>query len=399
MSTNKKLGDVVDFIRGITFKPEDVVGVDEAGAVVCMRTKNIQEELEVDDLIAVPESFVRRDELFLQEGDILISSANSWNLVGKVARVPALPYRATAGGFIAIVRAKPGAIDSDYLYRWLASDSNQAAIRACGRQTTNISNLSVPRFLDLPISLPEREDQVRAAAILEKVDSLRRKRQETIRLADEFLRAVFIDMFGVPGASSKWPESFVANMVSNIESGWSAPSSDRDLSDQDLAVLKVSAVSTGWFLPDEAKPVDREMVDRQLVFPRRGDLLFSRANTRELVAACCLVEEDVDNRFLPDKLWRVTADPKRATNEYLCYLFRHPAFRHELTKQATGTSGSMLNISQAKLLNTPAPLPPVALQQKFTKIVNRAQVARRNSLNSLRDLQSLKESLTAKLFG
>lgn len=207
MSTNKKLGDVVDFIRGITFKPEDVVGVDEAGAVVCMRTKNIQEELEVDDLIAVPESFVRRDELFLQEGDILISSANSWNLVGKVARVPALPYRATAGGFIAIVRAKPGAIEPDYLYRWLASDANQAAIRACGRQTTNISNLSVPRFLDLPITLPVSADQVRAAIILDKADSLRRKRQEAIRLADEFLRATFFDLVGDPVANSRgWPE-------------------------------------------------------------------------------------------------------------------------------------------------------------------------------------------------
>ena len=194
-SRNMKLGDVVDFIRGITFKPEDVVGAKDSNAVVCMRTKNIQAELEVDDLIAVPASFVRRDELLLREGDILISSANSWNLVGKVARVPALPYRATAGGFIAIVRAKPGAIDSDYLYRWLASDSNQAAIRACGRQTTNISNLSVPRFLDLPISLPEREDQVRAATILDKTDSLRRKRQEVIRLADEFLRAVFFERF------------------------------------------------------------------------------------------------------------------------------------------------------------------------------------------------------------
>lgn len=399
MSQIKRLGDVVDFIRGITFRPEELVSVDQRDAVVCMRTKNIQEMLEVNDLIAVPESFVRRDELFLQEGDVLISSANSWNLVGKVTQVPSLSYRATAGGFIAIVRAKPGVIEPNYLYRWLASEASQAAIRSCGRQTTNISNLSVPRFLDLQITLPEKAEQVRVVKILDKAESLRHKRHKAIRVADEFIRAVFIDMFGVPGESSKWPESCVADMVSSIESGWSAPSSDRELSDQDLAVLKVSAVSTGWFLSEQAKPVDREIVDRPLVFPRRGDLLFSRANTRELVAACCLVDVDVDNRFLPDKLWRITAEPRQATNEYLCYLFRHPAFRHQLTKQATGTSGSMLNISQAKLLSTPAPLPPFALQQKFTKIVNRSQVARRNSMNSLRDLQSLKESLTAKLLG
>lgn len=275
------------------------------------------------------------------------------------------------------------------------------------KKYTVLGNGSVHRRRSIPfevlarleVSLPSIAEQHRASILLDKVDGLLRKRHKTIHVADEFLRAVFVEMFGTPGGASKWPVSSVANMVSSVESGWSAPSSDRDLNDQDLAVLKVSAVSTGWFLSEEAKPVDRAIVDRPLVFPRRGDLLFSRANTRELVAACCLVEEDVDNRFLPDKLWRVTADLKQATNEYLCYLFRHPAFRHELTKQATGTSGSMLNISQAKLLNTPAPLPPVALQQKFTKIVNRAQAARRNSLNSLRDLQSLKESLTAKLFG
>lgn len=331
-----------------------------------------------------------RGRLF-EPGTLLFAMYGS---VGKMAWAGV--RLATNQAILGITVRDPNQLAPNYLKHWLASRQEDFDRDANG---VTQKNLSAGYVRDLEIELPLIEEQLRIATILDKADSLRRKRQETIRLADEFLRAVFIDMFGVPDASSKWPASLVANMVSNIESGWSAPSSDRDLSDQDLAVLKVSAVSTGWFLPDEAKPVDREMVDRQLVFPRRGDLLFSRANTRELVAACCLVEEDVDNRFLPDKLWRVTADPKQATNEYLCYLFRHPAFRHELTKQATGTSGSMLNISQAKLLSTPAPLPPVALQQKFTKIVNRSQVARRNSLNSLRAMQSLKESLTVKLFG
>lgn len=227
MARNKKLGDVVDFIRGITFKPEDVVGADERDAVVCMRTKNIQAELDVDDLIAVPISFVRREELFLQEGDILISSANSWNLVGKVARVPALPYRATAGGFIAIVRAKPGAIEPEYLYRWLSSDSNQATIRACGRQTTNISNLSIPRLLDLPITVPGQAEQVRAATILDKAESLRCKRQEAIRLANEFLRAVFIDMFGEPNSNTKNFElGTIRDLVASANYGTSEKASE-----------------------------------------------------------------------------------------------------------------------------------------------------------------------------
>ncbi|MBE4980853.1 restriction endonuclease subunit S, partial [Enterobacter cloacae complex sp. P3B] len=83
-----KLGEVLTFIRGITFKPEEKIEASDPDAVVCMRTKNIQEELDESDLIAVPKALVKREELFLRHGDILISSANSWNLVGKVVQVP-----------------------------------------------------------------------------------------------------------------------------------------------------------------------------------------------------------------------------------------------------------------------------------------------------------------------
>lgn len=46
------------------------------------------------------------------------------------------------------------------------------------------------------VEVPPFEEQQRIAAILDKADSLRRKRQEANRLADQFLRAVFFDMFG-----------------------------------------------------------------------------------------------------------------------------------------------------------------------------------------------------------
>lgn len=213
------LGDAVDFIRGITFKPEDVIPRGDRGAVVCMRTKNIQERLDERDLIAVPSSFVKRDEQFLRESDVLISSANSWNLVGKVAQVPALSYAATAGGFIAIVRAKKGAVDPQYLYRWLAADTTQATIRKCGRQTTNISNLSVPQFLALPFDPPSFQEQHRIATILGTADNLRRKRQKAFRLANEFLRAAFYDRCGDPVANTmSWPERPIFE-IGNVTTG------------------------------------------------------------------------------------------------------------------------------------------------------------------------------------
>ena len=101
-----RLGDYAKLIRGITFKPVDKCYPSDEGAVVCMRTKNVQVTLDASDLIAVPSSLVKNPEKMLSAGDILVSSANSWNLVGKCCQVPKLQYPSTAGGFISILRPK-----------------------------------------------------------------------------------------------------------------------------------------------------------------------------------------------------------------------------------------------------------------------------------------------------
>ncbi len=381
MSLNKKLGDVVDFIRGITFKPEDVVGVTDANAVVCMRTKNIQEQLVVDDLIAVPESFVRRDELFLQEGDILISSANSWNLVGKVARAPALPYRATAGGFIAIVRAKPGAIEPGYLYRWLASDSNQAAIRACGRQTTNISNLSVPRFLDLPITLPERADQVRAATILDKVDSLRRKRQETIRLADELLKAVFANMFGGLDVAS-YPRVKLADVVA-LDAPMVDPTSE-DFSDLPHVGPDRIEKGNGQLLECETARAEG-LTSKKFLFDERY-VLYSKI--RPALKKCALAEF---RGLCSADMYPVRPSGNEMTREFIWGLLLSDAFDRYVSTLPDRANIPKLN--RVELNAFQFRLPSIELQRKYSAIVQRTMALRRRHNAFLKQATSLPAAL------
>src|SRR5664280_974539 len=89
------LGDHASFVRGVTFKPDDVRPLGEAQSVACMRTKNVQASLDLEDVWGIPAGCVRRDEQFLRDGDLLVSSANSWNLVGKCSWVGPLPWRST----------------------------------------------------------------------------------------------------------------------------------------------------------------------------------------------------------------------------------------------------------------------------------------------------------------
>src|SRR5690606_16685459 len=64
-------------------------------------------------------------------------------------------------------------------------------------------HLSVKGIRAIEIPLPPLHEQKRIAAILDKADAIRRKRQQAIQLADDFLRAVFLDMFGDPVTNPK----------------------------------------------------------------------------------------------------------------------------------------------------------------------------------------------------
>jgi type I restriction enzyme S subunit len=77
--------DLCDTVRGVSYKPGDVVR-DQANGVPILRASNIQNgEIVFDDLIFVKSNAVRAEQ-YLQPGDVLIcGSSGSPELVGKAA--------------------------------------------------------------------------------------------------------------------------------------------------------------------------------------------------------------------------------------------------------------------------------------------------------------------------
>jgi len=309
-----ELGKLAKYIRGITFKPTDVVEPFTDGSVVCMRTKNIQADLDDSDLMAVNSSFVKREEQYLKKGDLLVSSANSWNLVGKICYIHELPYRATAGGFISILR--PGnKVDSRYLYHWLNSPKIQHEVRLCGRQTTNISNLDRERFLKIKAPLPPIEEQRRIAAILDQADAIRRKRQEAIRLTEELLRATFLDMFGDPVTNPKgWEIGLMRQVVKDTQYGTSQKSNEKG---EGLPVLRMNNITyLGKICLDSIKWCCIDPKDEEKFTVQSGDLLFNRTNSPELVGKTAIWKENQKFAYA-GYLVRVRFHQSKANPEYV----------------------------------------------------------------------------------
>ena len=101
-----------------------------------------------------------------------------------------------------------------------------------------VKHLSVKDIRGIEIDLPPLEEQKRIAAILDKADSLRRKRAQAIALADDFLRATFLDMFGDPVTNPKgWDTVKLEELIlSGPTNGLYKPSSDYVDADGELGV-------------------------------------------------------------------------------------------------------------------------------------------------------------------
>jgi type I restriction enzyme S subunit len=162
-----KLGDVAEIVRGVTFPGCAKSKTPLKGDVACLRTASVQAEIDWCDLIFISPTHVSRTDQWVSTNDILISMANSYALVGKVAIVRDVPQRATFGAFLAAIR--PIQIEPYFLLYVLRSPRMQAAFRASSSQTTNIANISLGRMRPLLFPLPPLAEQRRIVA---KVDQL-----------------------------------------------------------------------------------------------------------------------------------------------------------------------------------------------------------------------------------
>ncbi|ECD0241450.1 restriction endonuclease subunit S [Salmonella enterica subsp. enterica] len=289
-------------------------------------------------------------------------------------------------------------VHSKYLYHCIKKFVPQLELLGNGATFKEVSKRVVE---DFEIPLPPLEEQKRIAAILDKADGVRQKREQAIKLADDFLRATFLEMFGDPVGNPKgWKKNKIKKGVLDITSGWSAIGGNIPCKSNEFGVLKISSVTSGIFKPEENKVVDCKTIpaSKKLIRPKKGDLLFSRANTRELVAAICMVHQDYDNLFLPDKLWSIKLNHELLLPEFFLILIQNEKVRELLTKQATGTSGSMLNISKNKFEETEIIFPEINVQKDFCNAFRKTMNLKAKLIKSNELANESFNSLSQKVF-
>ncbi len=289
-----------------------------------------------------------------------------------------------------------GKIHMPYLYYFMESYIEELRKQAIGGV---IKYIKLGNLTEALIKLPSIDEQKAIVKLLNKLSHILVLRKDEISKLDELIRARFVELFGDPMVNSfGWDTTRVENLVASCEAGWSGNGTQREKEDGEIAVLKVSAVTKGYFIPGECKVLDDQDTIKKYVSPQAGDLLFSRANTREMVGATAVITQDYPEHILPDKLWKIRFLDK-ANVWYMKYVLSSESIRSIFSSVSTGTSGSMFNVSMDKFKSIRVPIPPIEYQQQFATFVTEVDKSKVKVQKALDETQKLFDSLMQQYFG
>lgn len=377
------LGDVAEFINGVAFKPEDW---GEEGSRI-IRIQNLTDPSKPYNRTVrrVPERY------HVIPGDLLVSWSASLGVFEWVGPDIGLLNQH-------IFRVIPGPrIDKRYLRYCL-----EIALGTMSRHLHGATMQHVNRgeFLGTKIPLPPLPEQRRIAAILDQADALRTKRRQALARLDTLTQSIFLKMFGDPANNPRnWPLASIGDLVERIESGWSPSCLDRPADQDEWGVLKLGAVTQCRYVDIEQKALPPELKPRPAIEVRVGDILFTRKNTHDLVAACALVRQTRRRLMFSDLIFRLRLRPDSfVTGDYLHQVLIHPEKRREIQRLASGSAGSMPNISKGRLLGVRIPVPPMNLQRRYSEEVSATERQISAYRASLAQLDSLFASLQDRAF-
>lgn len=324
-----------------------------------------------------------RARRIIREGDTIVSTVRTY--LGAVAYVEAAAPNLVCSTGFAVLRPEP-CIHPKFLSYWARSQIfiDEVCARSVG---VSYPAIRPQEIAHLPAPLPSLRLQQEIADFLDHktaaIDALIEKKERLIELIAEkhySLTTLAATVGFNPNTASKdsgiphlgkvastWEIQPLRHRLRRIEQGWSPECDNRQAEDTEWGVLKVGCVNGGVFNEAENKALPLNLRSVPELEVRCGDVLVSRANTRELAGSVALVMKTRPKLLLCDKLFRLKYRAESVDPGYLALALRSPHARWQIEREATGASDSMQNIGQDTLKRLVLAWPPLEEQKRIAK--------------------------------
>lgn len=344
------------------------------------------------------------------KGDVLFGK-----LRPNLRKCLAAPFDGYCSTDILVLRAHDGVVP-EFAVRVLQAE----VVGAAAERTsigTKMPRTSWAHLSDLVVFCPDGMEQSKVAQVLGTLDTAIHQTEAIVEKLKQVKQGLLHDLLTrgvdangelrpryetapdlyqktVLGLRPKdWEICQVSSVFAGIDAGKSPDCQDVPAKGDQWGVLKVGAVHPDGLKLNENKVIEEARLKNPAYLVRNGDLLLSRANTFELVGLVCYVTNDPERLMLSDKTLRLSVKANRMTTPFLFWQLQHPKTRTQIEIAATGTSGSMKNISQRGVEQLWISRPQIDEQEEITKRLLAASDRYRDEQEKLSKMREMKSGL------
>lgn len=330
-----------------------------------------------------------RARQLVKTNDVIVSTVRP--ILNGVALVPLQLNGATASTGYCVLRADEKALHSKYLFYWTQTSAFVKDMMS-KESGANYPAVSDKIIKESQIPLPPLAEQKRIATILDKADAIHRKRQQAIQLADEFLRSVFLDMFGVLVTDKGYDEADkfkIKDLIDYVDYRGKTPAK----SDKGIPLITAKNVKKGFVDHEPREFIPEENYESWMTrgLPLENDVLFT-------------TEAPLGNVALLGKYERVVVGQRlialrskgKLTHEFLMFLLLHPFIQGLIFNRSSGST--VKGIRTKEFYEIELPVPEKGLQERFSEIYWKANSLIRSEHKSIGLNDGLFGSLSQKAF-
>ena len=282
-------------------------------------------------------------------------------------------------------------IDLKYVYFYLFGNIH---LLENGFKGAGLKHISKKYLEEIKIPLVPLETQKKIVEALDKAQVLIDARKEQIRLMDELVKSQFIEMFGDQKSNPmNWDEGTIRDIVSEVKYGTSKPAIDGG----NYKYLRMNNITyEGELDLTSLKYIDMDDDEYEKYVVRKGDVLFNRTNSKELVGKTCVFDYK-EEMIIAGYIIRVRVNEK-AVPEYLSAFLNSKYGKEKLFSMCKAIVGQA-NINAQELQDIKVLIPPNTLQAEFAKIKEKVNIEKSKLENNLNEIITIQQALMQQYFG
>ena len=297
-----KLRRILEERSGITWGAEQESKTPVAGALPVLTVTNVQDTLEMEPMLYIRGVSERdRERKAAKQGwTIAVGSNGNRARIGNCVFIERDTEYLFASFLVAFRPSSDSGIDPEYFYRWMSSYEIQARLSASSEGTTGLGNLSTRYLRNLWISYPtDSREQARVVELLRLVDSAIAAARESVAKTERVQKGLMQQLltgrlrpngtvrrtsdFTADGHFGRLPHGWqsvrVKNLISSCEYGLSRAMSEHG----HYPIFRMNNIERGRMVGSPLAYIDLSPKDFARYRVRKGDILFNRTNTVELV--------------------------------------------------------------------------------------------------------------------